>query len=149
MPIPVAAEKWNVAPDAGLMAHLQDGRTNLLFVGRIAPNKKQDDLVVAFEHYLQLDRDARLILVGTAEESDAYAAHLLELIAARNLQESVVVTGSITEAQLQAYYRTAHLLWSMSEHEGFACRWSKRCGSMCRCSPFMSRLFRRHWDRQA
>ena len=29
------------------------------------------------------------------------------------------MTGSISQEQLTAYYRTAHLFWSMSEHEGF------------------------------
>ena len=49
LPIAVDPAKWNVPPDADLMEQLEDGRTNILFVGRIAPNKKQDDLVRAFQ----------------------------------------------------------------------------------------------------
>ena len=42
-----------------------DGRTNLLFVGRIIPNKKVDDLVRVFAVYKRyLDRSSRLLLVG-------------------------------------------------------------------------------------
>src|SRR5205085_7183387 len=37
LPIIVDPDKWNIAPDTELLARLQDGRTNILFVGRIAP----------------------------------------------------------------------------------------------------------------
>ena len=119
LPIAVDPEKWNFPPDAALMAALQDGKTNILFVGRIAPNKKQDDLVRAFGDYLRFDPTARLIVVGKAEENDPYAAHVQEVIRALNLQDSVITPGSISDAQLAACYRTADLFWSMSEHEGF------------------------------
>jgi glycosyltransferase involved in cell wall biosynthesis len=92
---------------------------NLLFVGRIAPNKKQDELVAAFAHYRELDADSRLIIAGEGRASDPFYARLLGDIAARNLGEHVFVTGQITDAELLAYYRTAHLYWSLSEHEGF------------------------------
>jgi glycosyltransferase involved in cell wall biosynthesis len=118
-PICVSPEKWSFPPDDARMASLTDGRTNIIFVGRIAPNKKQDDLVRAFAHYLVLDPDARLFLVGTVEGYDPYASYLFGLIEHLGLKNSVQVTGSISDAELAAYYRTAHLFWSMSEHEGF------------------------------
>jgi glycosyltransferase involved in cell wall biosynthesis len=111
--------KWNTSPDESLMRSLQDGRANLLFVGRIFPNKKQDDLVRAFRQYLDFDPNARLILVGTLEREDPYAEELHALIASSGLERSVTITGNISDSQLAAYYRTAHLFWSMSEHEGF------------------------------
>ena len=119
LPLAIDPSKWAFPPDPAIMAQLLDGRTNLLFVGRFAPNKKQDDLIVAFSHYLQLDPDARLILVGKPESEDPYVIHLRDLIAHLGLTESVLLPGSIGEAQLAAYYRSAHLFWSMSEHEGF------------------------------
>lgn len=119
LPLAITPVKWAAPPDPQLMGMLQDGRTNLLFVGRFAPNKKQDDLIAAFSHYLALDPAARLILVGKPEESDPYVAHVRDIVCALGLEESVVFTGSITDVQLAAYYRTAHLFWSMSEHEGF------------------------------
>ena len=119
LPIAVDPQKWNFPPDPALMAALQDGKTNILFVGRIAPNKKQDDLVVGFREYLRFDPTARLIIVGKPEENDPYAAHVQEVIRSLNVQESVIMPGSINDAQLAACYRTAHLFWSMSEHEGF------------------------------
>jgi glycosyltransferase involved in cell wall biosynthesis len=119
LPIAVSPGKWQFRPDEKLMQTLQDGRTNLLFVGRIAPNKKQTDLIRAFTEYRRLDPDARLILVGKAEHGDSYAAHLDDMIAAGGLSGDVLMPGSVNDAQLAAYYRTAHLFWSMSEHEGF------------------------------
>lgn len=119
LPICVDPTKWSFRPDGQLMAELSDHRTNIIFVGRIAPNKKQDDLVRAFSCYLALDPGARLCLVGTVEQRDPYADHLFAEIQKLGLSRSVHVTGNISNAQLAAYYRTAHLFWSMSEHEGF------------------------------
>jgi glycosyltransferase involved in cell wall biosynthesis len=119
LPLPVDPQKWALSPDPAIMEEMQDGRTNILFVGRFAPNKKQDDLVVAFSHYLQQDPGGRLILVGKPEQADPYVTHLKELIAGLGLAESVHLPGIIGDAELAAYYRTAHLFWSMSEHEGF------------------------------
>ena len=119
LPIAVDPAKWNFTAAPGMMDQLQDGRTNILFVGRIAPNKKQDDLVVAFREYLEFDPTARLILIGKAEENDVYAAHLGTVIEQLGVGDLVILPGSISDTELQACYRNAHLFWSMSEHEGF------------------------------
>jgi glycosyltransferase involved in cell wall biosynthesis len=119
LPIICDPAKWNLRADAALMDRLQDGRINVLFVGRIAPNKKQDELVEAFAHYRQLDADSRLVIAGAGHASDPYYTRLRRLIEARGLGEHVRITGQITDAELLAYYRTAHLYWSVSEHEGF------------------------------
>ncbi|HZG53757.1 MAG TPA: glycosyltransferase [Pyrinomonadaceae bacterium] len=119
LPIICDPAKWNLRADAALMDRLQDGRVNLLFVGRIAPNKKQDELVAAFAHYHQLDAASRLIIAGEGRASDPYYTRLVRDIAARGLGAHVLVTGQVTDAELLAYYRTAHLYWSLSEHEGF------------------------------
>ena len=101
------------------MRQLCDGKRNILFVGRYAPNKCQHHLIEAFTHFLLLDPDARLILVGSGDPYDPYVQHLQQSIDYYGLRESVIIPGHINEEQLQAYYRTAHLFWSMSEHEGF------------------------------
>ncbi|HEY4284120.1 MAG TPA: glycosyltransferase [Chthoniobacterales bacterium] len=119
LPIVVDPARWNFFPDTKLMDMLQDGSTNLLFVGRIAPNKKQHELVEAFSLYRSLDPTARLILVGPAEIHDPYAAHVEATIRRLGLEPYVLITGSVAEAELAAYYRTCDLYWSMSEHEGF------------------------------
>jgi glycosyltransferase involved in cell wall biosynthesis len=119
LPIAVDPAKWDMPADSELMEQLQDGRTNILFVGRVAPNKKQDHLVRCFHLYRAADPSARLILAGPIEQDNSYISHLREIIEHSELKESVIVSGSIDQAQLAACYRTAHLFWSMSEHEGF------------------------------
>lgn len=119
LPIAVDPGKWNISADARLMEQLQDGKSNLLFVGRISPNKCQEQLVEAFYHYLTMDAAARLILVGDGNSYDPYYHHLLGTIEKFNLTSYVLTPGQVNDAQLLAYYRTAHLFWSMSEHEGF------------------------------
>src|SRR5919202_1593023 len=119
LPIAVDPQKWDMRADAALMQKLQDGKANLLFVGRLAPNKRQEHLLEAFAHYLTMDREARLILVGYGEVSDSYYRQLINLIQKLDLSRYVMLTGQVNNDQLLAFYRTAHLLWSMSEHEGF------------------------------
>ncbi len=95
-------------------------RTNVLFVGRLSPNKEQEDLIFAFAKLRALDPSARLILVGTSvTTNDLYLECLQELCVELGVGDAVEFTGHVSDEQLAAYYRTAHLFWSMSEHEGF------------------------------
>lgn len=120
LPICVDPAKWGLLPDPALMKRLADGRTNILFVGRLSPNKRQEDLIFCFSKLRELDPSARLILVGTAVTTDdLYLACLQQLCAELGVEDGVEFSGHVTESQLVAYYRTAHLFWSMSEHEGF------------------------------
>jgi len=119
LPIAVNPCKWNHSPDSKIMGCLQDGKVNLLFVGRVAPNKCQEHLVKAFAHYLKMDPNARLIIVGEKTQGDPYYAYVTNAIEKYGLTQHVVLTGQVNDSELHAYYRTAHLFWSMSEHEGF------------------------------
>jgi ADP-heptose:LPS heptosyltransferase/glycosyltransferase involved in cell wall biosynthesis len=120
LPICIDPAIWAILPDPLVMKRLLDGRTNILFVGRLSPNKKQEDLIFAFSKLRALDPSARLILVGTpVVTDDLYLACLRQLCTELDMADSVEFTGHVTESQLVAYYRTAHLFWSMSEHEGF------------------------------
>ncbi len=119
LPLAIDPSHWSTLPDESLMRQLQDGKHNLLFVGRYAPNKCQHHLVESFAYYLTLDPDARLILVGNGDPRDPYMQFLQKTIEYYGIREYVIMPGHISDAQLHAYYRTAHLFWSMSEHEGF------------------------------
>lgn len=119
LPIPVSIDKWATSPDSYTMRCLQDGRANLIFVGRIVPSKCQHDLVRAFAEYLSMDPDARLIIVGENLPDDPYYGYLIRTIQRYGLSQRVVLTGKVNDAELHAYYQNAHLFWTMSEHEGF------------------------------
>jgi len=119
VPIFVDPMRWAQPADPEWMKMLQDGRSNLLFVGRVAPNKCQHHLVQAFHEYLRHDAAARLILVGLWADGHPYARFVREEADRLGIGPQLLMTSRVTDGQLLACYRTAHLFWSMSEHEGF------------------------------
>lgn len=95
------------------------GGATWLFVGRVAPNKAQHDLIKALFVYRRLyDQRARLHLVGRPS-SPSYSRALDALVAELDLARAVTFTGGVTQAELGAYYASADVLVSASEHEGF------------------------------
>jgi len=119
LPIIFEPRRYAVTPDRRVLKRLQDGRLNLLFVGRVSPNKRLEDLILTF-YYLKhnVNPDARLLLVGSARGMEPYLGFLQALIKRLQLTD-VIITGHITTAELVAYYQSATVYLSMSEHEGF------------------------------
>lgn len=96
-----------------------DGYTNILFVGRISPNKKQEDIIRAFYYYKRyINRKSRLILVGNSAGMEKYFCKLKNYVDELGLTD-VIFTGSIPFDEILAYYHLADLFLCMSEHEGF------------------------------
>jgi len=96
-----------------------DGRTNLLFVGRVAPNKRHDRLLQLFHHYQNtIDPRARLVIAGASSGQEAYKALLMGSVHTMELKQ-VVFTEFLTAAELNACYATASAFVCLSEHEGF------------------------------
>ncbi len=100
-------------------------RTNfkkiILFTGRIAPNKKQTDLIkiakVLNDYFTE---DFELIIVGkTAPEMIGYKEEILSLVEYFHLQEKVKLTEFLQQETLNQYYSNADVFLCMSEHEGF------------------------------
>lgn len=92
---------------------------NILFVGRIAPNKAQLELIELFSLCQKgFSRPSKLFLVGGVTDKN-YEQSLHDLIQEKNLQESVHITGKVSYEDLYAYYRTADVFVCLSEHEGF------------------------------
>ena len=90
----------------------------LLFVGRISPNKKQEDLVKLLYYYRRIEPAARLVLVGD-NWLPAYARWIVELAESLELADALLLTGRVSQQDLVTYYRNCDLYLSMSEHEGF------------------------------
>jgi L-malate glycosyltransferase len=90
-----------------------------LFVGRLAPNKAQHDIVKAFAAYRRFhDPGARLELVGGGTD-EAYGKTLARFVHALGLDDGVSMPGSVPASLLAVAYRRAHVLVVASEHEGF------------------------------
>jgi L-malate glycosyltransferase len=93
--------------------------TNWLFVGRVAPNKMQHDLIKAFVLYRQVyDPTARLRIVGEPA-SDGYFDALVQFIDRLGMSDVIELTGSVSDGELTAHYRAADVYVCVSEHEGF------------------------------
>jgi L-malate glycosyltransferase len=90
----------------------------ILFVGRLAPHKRQDAVIRAFELYRRRHApEARLVLVG-APINWAYDAAMREL--AEELSPGrVTIESGLTREQLADRWRAAHAFVCLSEHEGF------------------------------
>ena len=97
-----------------------DGRTNILFVGRIIPNKKIDDLIRVFALYQRLfDRHSRLLLVGDYRGHEKYYDRLQELARARGRGGGRLHRARWTTTSCAPPTPSADLFLCLSEHEGF------------------------------
>ncbi len=90
----------------------------LLFVGRIAPHKRQDELIRLLAR-LRAHRlpDARLVLVGEPM-TDVYLQALRGL-ADELVPGAVTFAHGLSDAELAQAYADAHVFVCLSEHEGF------------------------------
>ncbi|MBI3456858.1 MAG: glycosyltransferase [Candidatus Rokubacteria bacterium] len=93
--------------------------TNLLFVGRVAPNKRVEDLIKTYYFYRRLDPESRLLIVGSAVDTEGYLGGCQKLAAELGVLDGVVFAGAVPQPELCTYYRLASVYLSMSEHEGF------------------------------
>ena len=122
MPIAIDTARITEAPPRpALEAILSDGLVNILFVGRIAPNKRIEDHLRLAEHYKRyVDAYYRFIFVGRTDAVPRYYRTLRALIAEyRMLPDRFWFTGPVPDEDLACYYRWAHAYVSLSEHEGF------------------------------
>lgn len=120
LPILIPFEDYEKKPAQSVIRRYQNlPGHNILFVGRVAPNKKHEDIIAAFAQYKKYyDPDARLFLVGNYSRKDVYYRRLQAYIDALHLTD-VYFSGHIRFDEILAYYHIADLFLCMSEHEGF------------------------------
>ena len=107
------------APDWRVAGLFDDERTNLLFVGRMIPNKRIENLIRIFHAYrTRFNPRSRLLLVGSHGGFDKYLTMLHQLVAALGTPD-VHFSGHVSNEELTAYYDVADLFLCASEHEGF------------------------------
>jgi glycosyltransferase involved in cell wall biosynthesis len=123
VPILVDFSEYDAAPDTATLTRLrrraEGGGAQWLFVGRVAANKCQHDIVAAFAAYRELfDPKARLSIVG-GRTLLLYARALERLAQELGVADAVDFTDNLKFPQLLAQYRAADVFVSLSEHEGF------------------------------
>jgi phosphatidylinositol alpha-mannosyltransferase len=97
---PSAGSGQAVAP----IAEFDDGRPNILFVGRLEPRKGFPHLLNAYPQIKRALPGARLLVVGAFGEAEK--ARLAEQLRANELRD-VHLIGRVSNEDLPRYYRTA------------------------------------------
>lgn len=97
----------------------EEGGADWLFVGQMLPHKAFEDVVRAFACYLRaFDARARLHLVGRPS-CRTYAEAVRRYVSSLGMDEKVDIAGSVSQAELAAYYQAADVFVCLSGHEGF------------------------------
>ena len=117
---------WSASPTRAahpvLEQLLGDGLTNFLFVGRIVPNKRIEDIIRLAEVYkryidaelpVHLRRPDRRRCPATMRRSGRWWP------SSRCCRSGSCSPAPVPDWELAAYYRTASVYLSLSEHEGF------------------------------
>lgn len=98
---------------------IKDGRPTLIFVGRLSPQKCQDELIRVLAKLKDNHGiNAKLLLPGRSA-SERYREKLQEVAAESGLEDSVVFIGPLSNEALVACYRAADVFVCASAHEGF------------------------------
>ena len=106
-------------PDPLVARAFDDEWTNILFVGRVIPNKRIENVIRFFHAYKrEFNPRSRLLIVGSYGGVDRYLAMLQHLVATLGTPD-VHFTGQVSNAELAAYYDVADLFLCASAHEGF------------------------------
>ena len=130
LPIAIDFDRCSRPGNVILKKSLTDSRTNLLFVGRISPNKRHDDLLRVLGYFKKnISPAVRLLAVGKYPRRETghgapveahYLDSLIRFYSELGLEPAdVVFTDGVSHEDLLAYYESAHVFVSMSEHEGF------------------------------
>jgi glycosyltransferase involved in cell wall biosynthesis len=106
-------------PNDLVARQFDDDWTNVLFVGRVIPNKRIENLIRFFATYKSRHNPrARLLIVGSYGGFERYLM-MLHQLAARLGVPDVHFTGHVSNEELTAYYDVADVFLCASEHEGF------------------------------
>jgi len=106
-------------PDYTFAGAFDDEWVNVLFVGRVIPNKRFEDVIRAFHAYkTYFNPRSRLLLVGAHAGFERYLTMLHEFTARLGARD-VHLVGHVSNEELTAYYELADIFVCASEHEGF------------------------------
>ncbi len=113
--------RWEGARNEGIFAAIKGSPgTQVLHVGRLAPNKCLEDVIKAFYFLVKyIDQQARLRLVGIDTDTELYSFSLRELANHLGIGYAVEFVGPLSDSEVRAMYEASDVYICMSEHEGF------------------------------
>lgn len=120
LPILIPFSDYEQKPSNAILCRYgNDDYINIIFTGRIAPNKKQEDVIAAFYMYQKYyNPKSRLFFVGNQSGLERYYYRLKNYCKQLDVQ-NVVFTGHVKFDEILAYYSIADVFLCQSEHEGF------------------------------
>lgn len=119
LPILIAFDDYKKEPDSKIIHRYDDDWVNIVFTGRVVPNKCPQDIIAAFYYYKKyIQPKSRLFLVGRYDWSNLYKEQLEKYVRKLELDD-VYFTGHVRFDEILAYYYIADVFVCMSEHEGF------------------------------
>lgn len=119
LPILVRFGHFSQEPSKEIIEKYRNDSVNILFTGRVYPNKKHEDVIAAFAAYKeQYQKNAKLFLVGSIGGGNYYPS-LLAYAEKLGILEDVIFPGHVSFGEYLAYYLIADLYLCMSAHEGF------------------------------
>lgn len=90
----------------------------ILSVGRLDPHKNILNLLEAYSKVWKNHQDTKLVIVGGKHIPD-YDKQVFDLISKLDLEDKVLISDYIEQADLPKVYQSAELLVNASLHEGF------------------------------
>ncbi|MHB8481845.1 MAG: glycosyltransferase [Nitrospiria bacterium] len=95
-------------------------KTNILYVGRVAPHKKIEDLIFLFREFYKIDPDSSLLIAGKVSFPGYlnYLSHIMDNKTPEIRKNTHFLEG-LSDGQLKTVYERSSVLVIMSEHEGF------------------------------
>ncbi len=130
LPIKIDFKKFDKDMSILLSDRYKDGKQNLLFIGRVIPNKKIEDIIEIFCAYKKFFNDScRLFIVGGYKGYERYYYSLMRLVENMKIKD-IIFTGHIPISFLSALLSVADIFLILSEHEGF-------------CVPILEAMYRR------
>ena len=119
LPILIAFDDYKKKPSPRVIRQYDDDYVNIVFTGRVAPNKKHEDIIAAFYYYKKyINPKSRLLLVGRHDFFPGYYSRLQKYVEKLGVDD-VVFTGQVKFEEILAYYSVADVFVCLSEHEGF------------------------------
>ena len=115
--------EWGIKkPDEKILKELvESSDLNILFVGRVAPNKGHLMLLETVRYYCAAyGSDIKLRIVGKFDEAlSGYNDLIRQTISEYGLEDAVEFIGEIDDNKLISYYLGSDFFVCCSEHEGF------------------------------
>ncbi len=119
MPILMDLDKKISTPPNEKIVQKHSSSYNILFVGRVAQNKCQHQLIdVILQLKLKGIENIKLFIVGGVSQPK-YFEYLKIYSKNLRLENQVIITNKVSDEDLSAYYKSSDLYLTLSEHEGF------------------------------